>query len=498
MANDTTLNIIDVPTRNYSSIFEGALDYTNPDIYAKTIFGLLDDNDTGFLNFYYYMEFRLFIYSWRKCSPGAPFISEANFECAIEIAADWKTMNRNTARRMFFHALQFSGNGNIRDLDFVTFISFAKAIKLYGKINGKQDNDATRNEMNMALDNGILPLRYTQSIIDDLFRLVSSNPDMQYQNLDLITFTFYDFFLKIFHSVADRGTYEIGLKNFLISFQSQLIPTMMKKAILKIPQNNLTSSSYQMYTYLNVSMYQDENDHFMKSFIEEEASFLTRKNKIEKWSTQDLYRNDKKFKFNLKKTLTYLFNSIDSDMNGSVSFYDFGNVCQIVYLFARFDTYGQGRIAAGDLHERFSHYDDYPQVAHIINERGHIFNEFPQDLYMDVYSAILCIRIQDLFRSKIRRSNDQMVTEVELKQVLAFVNRGAVPDSHLNKCLRAPSKENVPLYDWECAFVQAESSTMVFYENSYDKLTVSKQNLTLLNTVFYHIDPSLEKEEVKE
>merc|ERR1712032_1097266 len=155
--------------------------------------------------------------------------------------------------------------------DFVTYVSFAQAVRLYGKINGKEDNDITRNEFNLALDNNLLPLRYNQGVVDAFFKLISDK-DVPNQGLDILTFCFYDFFLKMYHKEAPKGTYFLTKQHFPKVFTSQLIPFLVNLELLKIPQNNLTSPSYQMYTYLNISNYQDESDHFLKSFIEKESN----------------------------------------------------------------------------------------------------------------------------------------------------------------------------------------------------------------------------------
>jgi hypothetical protein len=130
-------------------------------------------------------------------------------------------------------------------------------------------------------------------------------------------------------------------------------------------------------------------------------------------------------------------------------------------------------------------------VNYRTRERAKMFNEFPQDLYVDLYSCILTLKVEDLFGSKVRRTDKNLVTEIELKHVLADVNRRHVPDWLLNRCLRGTTKDNIPTYDWECAFVQSEIATMTYWENSFDRLTVSKNNLVLANTVFYNIDPNL-------
>ena len=273
MKKDTFLNVIDVPSKNYSALSVDPLNYTNETAYADALFELLDPHDSAYVNFHSYMQLRLYIFSWRRCSVAAPFIEEANFECAIEIAAGWKTMNRNTNRKLFYLALEMSGNINIRNLDFVTYVSFAQATRLFGKINGKEDNDVTRNEFNLALDGNVLPLRYNQGTIDIFFRLIEAQ-DMPNQGFDLLTFCFYDFFLKMYHKEAPKGTYFLTKDHFPKIFTSQLIPFFVNLEFLKIPQNNLTAHSYQMYTYLNVSNYQDESDHFLKSFIEKESNLF--------------------------------------------------------------------------------------------------------------------------------------------------------------------------------------------------------------------------------
>jgi len=492
MKNDTFLMIIDIPSKNYSALSANPLNYTNETIYADTLFDLLDDHDTGYINFHSYMHLRLFIFSWRRCSVAAPFIEESNFECAIEIAAGWKTMNRNTNRKLFFLALEMSGNINIRNLDFVTYVSFAQAVRLYGKINGKEDNDITRNEFNLALDNNLLPLRYNQGVVDAFFKLISDK-DVPNQGLDILTFCFYDFFLKMYHKEAPKGTYFLVKDQFINTFSSQLMPLFFNREFLKIPQNNLTSYSYQMYTYLNVSNYQDESDHFMKSFLEKEAkeelsSELALKNK---WSNYELYQNFTQFKFNANRTLGYLFNVVDSDMDGWIGFYDYGSMIQVAYLFYKFDNYYKGRLPAGELYDQFTHYSDFPLVSYKVRERAKLFNMMPQDLYVDVFSAILTLKIDDLFLGKTRKIDKSLVTEVELKHVLAAVNRRYVPDAALNRCLRGTTKDNIPSYDWECGFIQSEITTQTFYENSFDRLTVKYNDLTLANTVFYNIDPTL-------
>jgi hypothetical protein len=100
-------------------------------------------------------------------STGSPFLEEAAFECAIEKASGWKTMSRNQGRALFDNALSFSNSVN-RQMDFIIFSDLALSVRLFGKVNRNEDNVASVNEFNLALDNSILPERFNQKTIEYL------------------------------------------------------------------------------------------------------------------------------------------------------------------------------------------------------------------------------------------------------------------------------------------------------------------------------------------
>jgi len=195
--------------------------------------------------------------------------------------------------------------------------------------------------------------------------------------------------------------------------------------------------------------------------------------------------------FNLLSTANYLFNIIDNDSDGWISFYDYGNFLQIAYLFAKNDPYSRGRIVAGDLYEKFTHYADFPSVSAQFRERAKRFNLFPQDVYVDLMRAVLIMRIDDIINANVRRSDPTTLYEVELKRIFMNVGYGSVPDGLLNQCLRGVDDNNVPKYDWECAFVKATTAALNYYESTNGYLTVKSQNLTMINTVWVNVDPQV-------
>lgn len=139
MSNDTYLSVITPP----SAVFAAFSNYTNPDFFYQKIFQVLDVFGSGALNFHAYMELRLMIFSWKKCSVVAPFIEETSWECAIEIVSGHKTSSRTVLRNTFYMCLELANSNNIRNIDFISYLMFASSARLYGRINGKLDHDVT-------------------------------------------------------------------------------------------------------------------------------------------------------------------------------------------------------------------------------------------------------------------------------------------------------------------------------------------------------------------
>lgn len=144
MNNDTYLSVITPP----AAVFAAFSNYTNPDFFYQKIFQVLDVFGSGALNFHAYMELRLMIFSWKKCSVVAPFIEETSWECAIEIVSGYKTSSRTILRNTFYMCLELANSNKIRNIDFISYLMFASSARLYGRINGKLDHDVTSKFLN--------------------------------------------------------------------------------------------------------------------------------------------------------------------------------------------------------------------------------------------------------------------------------------------------------------------------------------------------------------
>jgi hypothetical protein len=515
MANDTYLNEIQPPP----AVFSPYVNYTwnNATGFYPILFQILDTHHTGYMTFHGYMTLRLMRFSWKKCSVMAPFIEEINFECAIEIASGYKTLPRNSVRRLFSLGLELSNSESLRNLDFITYLLIASSVRLYGFINGKEDSDISRSEFNLALDSNILPMRYNQDIINQIFSLVEE-ADKPNQGIDIQTFVFLDFFLglfdmPVFGEYKKARPYLVNATEFMAITNHYLFPMKTLLELKKIPQNVINANSYQMYTYLNISNFHSEADHFIRSFVETDEKIMyknrnrfggakklenfrfksrnSEKSQLGKDNILNIIGKNPNLKYSPTNTTLALFNMLDADLDGYLNFYDFGNFMQMSYLFTKFDIYNKGRIVAGELMEKFSTWADFPTISYKMKEKAKRFNMIPMDLYLDLSMVCITLRIEDIVNTITRRGDKTTLFEYELKSMFSFIRLKDVPDTSLNKCLRGTDPNNIPLYDWECAFIKGVIAQSLYYESSYAYLTTKNRNLTLTNTVFVNTDPAI-------
>jgi len=139
MKSDKYLSEIIPPPPQYANL----LNHTNFDYFVGRIFDLMDPLEMGFLNLHAYLELRIMVYSWRKCAILSPFIEESSWECAITVVSNMKVMSRSTLRNTYYMCLDVSNSFRVRTIDFISFLYFATAARVYGTMNQKGDGDVT-------------------------------------------------------------------------------------------------------------------------------------------------------------------------------------------------------------------------------------------------------------------------------------------------------------------------------------------------------------------
>lgn len=480
MGNDTYLSKIKTPPSNVASRPE----LNNTDLFYEELFRVLNTHNTTALNFHAYMELRLMLFSWRKCSVAAPFIEEIIFECSIEVLSGMKTNSRTTLRNIFYMALELSGSDSIRNLDFITFVYLAQSIRNFGKINGKMDHELTRNEMNLALDENRLGHIYNQALVDAFFELVKdeSNP---YGGLDLRTFVYLDFSFRLFGRYSLCRRWKLNPDEFAKTIQDPNFPTKLKGAIDKIPFTQPTASSYQMYQYLNISQFNTEENFFVKFAETKSKNLKNRKQGIMETPTPSGSVRDPVL------VAKRLFNLLDINSDGYLEPYDYGIFIQIGLIFGKIDINNKGYVLAGDAFDSLRDWSDYPRMSTKSKDFARRLSQINQDMYINFYNILTLMRIDDIVSLYSRRSDPTTLTEIELKRIFIKCNLLSVSDSHITKCLRGLDIKNVPKYDWECAFMNGLQENISYEETAISYNTMKVNNITLSKTVFVNVDPAL-------
>lgn len=258
-----------------------------------------------------------------------------------------------------------------------------------------------------------------------------------------------------------------------------------------------------MYTYQQIQNFNNEGDFLLK-FVEKNAEkesnlkkskFLTRTRARSSDAPVipigDIYSLASNVSFFLNFTAHKLFEVIDVNSDKFIDWYDYGFFYQTLFLFTKFDPFQRGKITAGDLYEKFADYSDFPKVSAIIKERAKRFNLINQDTYLDYFNVLVVLRIDDIVNLYLRKSDRSTLYEVELLRVFSKVGLSNVGQGELNNCLRGMDSQNIPKYDWECAFMNAIQSNINYIESASSYLTAQNHNITLSNTAFYNVDPSL-------
>jgi hypothetical protein len=226
------------PDRNATAKDTNSTNFINnkKEYFIRRLFNLLDSELSDHLTFFNYLQLRLLLFSWKKCSVLKPFVSESEFICAISIInsssksnsyelykklfrlgillsnptykdgsftnlnkIDSFNLDKTFREKLFNHFI--NPLKSIRYLDFIQFAELAISTNLFSTINPKSE-EVSQAELELSLSDGILPRRYN---IDILKAFSNKNNERNESNsIDLITFVFRDFFLRKFFSLGTK------------------------------------------------------------------------------------------------------------------------------------------------------------------------------------------------------------------------------------------------------------------------------------------------------
>lgn len=458
---DPYLSLIQMPNKLYASYVNNT--YTNKTGFASILFSFMDNHDRGSLNLYDYVMLRLFAFAWRKCSVNGPFIDATSFECAVDIISNSRSLHTNSLRKIYTLGLELTNSHNLRTMDFISYFVVSSSIRLYGKINAREDYDATRNEFNIALDTNILPARYNQHVIDDLYKLIKNYGNSK-TGIDLLSFVFYDHFLKLFYQgAAGDHRWNIDAKQFNKILNNYLFPAELLNYVKVVPQHNYTVDSYNLRRHVNENTF-DETDNLYK--------FLEIKSENSRINTT---------KVKITLPANRLFTLLDSNDDLKLTFYDFATFVQTFRLYAEVDELRHAdRNLVGAVAHHFTEYADTPLYSDSFREKSRRFGMIEKDSYIDPFYTLAIMRMEDIVLHHVRKSDPTTLKEIEIRLILEKMNLKEFPVVFIEKCSRGKDEDGIPKFDWECSLIKAISRTLNFLEHDRDMndLKEHKFNLT--------------------
>ena len=189
-------------------------------------------------------------------------------------------------------------------------------------------------------------------------------------------------------------------------------------------------------------------------------------------------------KYNEEKIIKKMFKILDSDEDDYITFYDFGEFIQVFHIYEQLDQKNKGRLFTGELYDGVKISSGIPSISQKFKYKAKKLSLLEQDTYIDVYSFLVVIKMEEFVNRYKRKSTPDLLTEIELIGILKKFEYDEIPFTKYSECGRGTTKDQIKLFDWECAFTKVIRETLYFYEKSADYITAMSYNMTLSSVNF--------------
>ena len=486
MANEPFLKKIKAPPKKYIFV---PPNQNQPEFNANLFF-LLDTHLEKVLNFKQYLYLRLVIYSLQKCSPISPEISEVTFHCAINISSGYRTLQPNTTRSLFELALQLGNNEDLRNLDFLTFFQLSQTVRLYSDINRNLQTDLSYPEMINALSNNILPKRYNKNTVNQLFQLLSSdqiktgnNQRLLTLKIDIYTFYFQDFFLRLFSRPGAAKPFLLNRDEFLMTLYHPMFPKSFVSILEKVPMIEVLTkvANANQFMWHNITNFNNEESFFgsylqLKSHSKQNATDTDKVIQGTQYKpvneTFKQYIEPTNYFYNITLVGDRSFTVLDAQENKAINFETFMWFIEHLWLFSKTDTSGQGRVISSRLLDFYSNFGELPRISWELKVAVQDLANY-QDVYVDSFHMLGILRAHKILSVWLKDRQNKQLKEPELKHILNMLSLSHIPEVYLDKCMKGLI-ENIPYYDPDCALTQSFTKTLKFWDEGYQILLIDK------------------------
>ena len=383
------------------------------------------------ITFYIYMTIVLYNSSFDYCQNVPFFIYEKKFECLVDYVVPYKTLSHATLKTLFDFGINLSPNKEERYLDVPTFILLSLSIRLFGKVNIRNNYMISKAEMNYAFDNGRLPVRYNKEMIDDFFDLVEGD------EMNVHSFVFYDIILKIYKCYDSGRRNQMTLKEMTMSLKHIYFPRRYLEILKKKDAANKIIKKVNKIKKKLSNITNEENN-----------STKEEKNKTESSSILELsfkmlsYKNEKNF----------------------VEFPEYARFIRFFYLYRTIDKRNIGKVKVWKMKSLLLSRKIVIEVDEKIKRGIKNLEEIKDELFISPYYSFALIEGENLIHDSAltKPENDEKLQIViKLSKVKKLLKTMNLPYESLEqfKTCEVDDKSN---YNWICV-----RSTVYNYILSY-------------------------------
>lgn len=300
----------------------------NREDYASRLYDLFVPK-TYKIDYYGYMTVVLYNYAIKKCQNAPYFLYEKKFECLIQEVVPYRTLPHGTMKQLFNFCLKMSPSPEKREVDMPTFILVSLSMRLFAKINVRNNYALSKTEMANAAENGKLPVRYNEEIIKNMFELTNRN-----KLINIHSFVFYDIILKIYRSYESGRKNELNLDEFQMSLKHIFFPRRYMK-ILK--HKDFVLKIIKMIETLK----EKQKDQKKKKASKEENKVFVREEKTSTTST------------NIKNSIADLsFKIMSYYHKGYITFIEYAKFFRFYFFYSEIDYHRIGKVKLWKIQSR--------------------------------------------------------------------------------------------------------------------------------------------------
>lgn len=243
----------------------------------KLIVNSLSNRGSDEMNFADYLFLRKALFGWKQCHSHAKYIARAHFKCAIGSAIPQKYYARQDLENIYKVGLKSSGDRNLIELDFISYLKTLYYTYIFGVFNMPNDTIyLEKQQFIKSVKEDRLPNNFEESEIESIYELVNNSPTMKVNKVSSIDFNTFCFFYS-HHRRFNKYSMAKPLQLNLQELQAMLNDQFMNKEIIMAIDSSFTrfaESHYQESSLVLQKYRLNEKDFFFARF-KQDASVTT-------------------------------------------------------------------------------------------------------------------------------------------------------------------------------------------------------------------------------